>query len=300
MNNLLLATLSLFLLFQVALAQTPGDSTDYFQVSEYPAFQENYNAHAAFVNDNRWTTSIGTRSLGRRWKNVADEFKISPEGEAAFQQALKQRGLQPIYIIAGLGLTLGSIPLVATSTQFDFQAGLGLGMLAGGVALTVIGGKKARQSENNFERALWLRNRDEMLQYTSPASLSRFRYLYETETLYLTTNSYVKNGREQKLGFLGDRAAGEFRDIPTAWNMYRKYRNNQRFGAAIYAAGLVAMVVAPNALSSRSSRGQWLYYGGLIGSSAGLGIALSGRRFLREAVHIRNYTVLNQKMLPEY
>lgn len=297
MKNLLLATLPLFLLFQTALAQTPSDSADYFVPSEYLSFHENYNAHAAFVNDNRWTTSVGTRSLGRRWKNVVDEFKISPEGEAAFQQALAQRGMQPIYSIGGLGLMLGSLPLMASSSQFDWQTGLGLGMAVGGFALIFAGGKKARQSADNFDRALWLRNRDEMLQFTSPTYQPRFRYLYETESVYLTTNSYIQNGREHKLGLLGDRVAGEFRNIPTAWNLYKKYRTNQRLGAVLYTAGIVAMVVAPSGFSSRSSAAPLLYLGGVVGSGAGLGVMYSGRRFLREAVHIRNYTVLNQKML---
>ena len=282
------------LLFRVACAQILTDS-----IEGYPSFKENYNAHTAYVSGNRWTTSIGNQSLGRRWKNIADEFKVSPEGEAAFQQALKQQGIQPIYSIAGLGLMLGSLPLLAATSQFDWQTGLGLGMGMGGFALVFAGGKKARQSADNFDRALWLRNRDEMLQYTSPTYQPRFRYLYETETLYLTTNSYIKNGREHKLGFLGDRAAGEFRNTPTAWNMYKKYRTNQRLGAALYAAGIVAMVTAPSGFSSRGSAGPLLYVGGLVVSGAGLGVTYSGRRFLREAVHLRNYTVLNQEMLRE-
>ncbi len=282
------------LLFRVACAQTLTDLTE-----GYPSFKENYNAHAAYVSGNRWTTSIGNQSLGRRWKNVADEFKASPEGEAAFQQALKQRRIQPIYSIAGLGLMLGSLPLMAATSQFDWQTGLGLGMGIGGFALVFAGGKKARQSANNFDRAVWLRNRDEMLQYTSPTYQPRFRYLYENETLYLTTNSYIKNGREHKLGFLGNNAAEEFRNIPTAWNVYKKYRTSQGLGALVYGAGLVAIVLSPTRSSSRNPTGEWWYVGSLIGSSVGLGIMYSGRRFLREAVHIKNYTVLNQKMLRE-
>ncbi|GHB54600.1 hypothetical protein [Persicitalea jodogahamensis] len=299
MKNLLLCCLA-FTLFQIAYAQTPADTT----ATESPAgdflsFAENYNAHAAYVNGNRWTTSTGNRSLGRGWKNVADEFKVSPEGEATFRLALAQRRIQPFYSIAGLGLMLGSLPLINTTTQFDWQTGLGIGMALGGFTLAFVGGKKARQSADNFERALWLRNRDEILRYTSPTYQPRLRYLYETETLYLTTNSYIKNGHEHKLGILGDKAAGEFRNIPTAWDMYKKYRTNQRLGAVVYAAGIAVMVASPSGFSSRSPAGPWMYFGGLVVSGAGFGIAASGRRFLREAVHLKNYTVLNQKMLRE-
>ncbi len=299
MKNLLLATFVLSLLFQVALAQTPGDSTDYFSPSEYLSFQENYNAHAAFVLDNRWTTSVGTQSLGRRWKNVADEFEVSPEGKAAFQQSLAQRRFVPIYVFSSLGLVIGSSASLAIPNPTSLQLALGAGGLAGGIALMVIGSRKARQSESNFERAVWLRNRDEMLLHTSPTYQSRLRYLYGTETLYLTSNSYVKNGREHNLGFfLGDRAAGEFRDIPTAWNMYEKYRRNQRVGTAVSIAGSAASITS--LFSSGNGINLWVFMGGFFTTSVGNGIALSGRRFLREAIHIRNYTVLNQKLLPAY
>lgn len=298
MEKLLLRILPLLLLLpQTAFAQTPTDSADYFVPSEYLSFQKNYNAHAAFVLDNRWTTSIGTQSLGRRWKNVANEFEVSPEGQAVLQQALAQRKIMPVYLLSGLGFMLGSIPLMASSSQLDLQTGLGLGVAAGSFALILAGGKKARQSEDNFNRAVWLRNRDAMLLHTSPTNQPLFRYLYETETLYLTTNSYVKNGREQKLGFLGGKAAGEFRDIPTAWNMYEKYRKNQRVGTVVNIAGSALAVVS--ILSSGSSTNGWPFLGGIITSSIGNAITLSGQRFLRKAVHIRNYDVLNQKMLPE-
>jgi len=297
MKNLLAIAVSLSLLSQIALAQTPSDSTEYFVPSEYLSFKENYNAHAAFVVDNRWTTSVGTQSLGRRWKNVAGEFEVSPEGQAALRQALAQRKFLPVYFLSGFGLLLGSIPLMASSSQLDWQTGLGLGVAAGSFALILAGGKKVSQSEDNFNRAVWLRNRDAMLLHTSPTDQPRFRYLYETETLYLTTNSYVKNGREQKLGFLGGKAAGEFRDIPTAWNMYEKYRKNQRVGTAVNIAGSAVAIVS--LFSSGGSTNGWLFLGGSVTSSIGSGITLSGQRFLREAVHIRNYNVLNQKILPE-
>lgn len=299
MKNLLFAALPLFLLLQISHAQTPGDTTEIEnQPREYLSFPENYNAHAAFVNGNRWTTSLGNRPLGYNWKNVVAEFENSPEGQTAYLQAQRQKRNVPFYFITGYALTLGSIPvllptLLSSSSNFDFQQGVGIGMLTGGLVLTYMAGRKSKASANNFDKSLWLRNRDEMLRYVSPTDQPRFKYLYETETLYLTTNSYIRNGHEHRLGILGYGAAEEFRNITMGWDLYKKYRNRRQIGGLLYVAGLATVLLLPN---NNIRATPLLYYGGLAFVSAGGGIMLSGRKFLSQAVYLRNQSVMEQKM----
>lgn len=297
MKNLLVTALTLFLLFQVARSQTPGDSAAYFPPLEYPSFKENYNAHAAYVGGNQWTTSLGNRPMGRGWKEVADEFELSPEGKAAYQLAQAQRRTIPFYSISGLALTLGSLPLLVTSPNFDWQKGIGLGMLGGGLALSLISNDKRTKSANNFQEALWLRNRDALLQSVPPTDQPRFKYLYESETIYLATKGYIKNGHKQGMGILGGKAAKEFVGIPGAIERYRKYRNNQRLGALLYVAGLATMVASLSSRNGLRGPGLALYIGGSIVTGAGSGVLSSSVRFLSQAIYLRNYNVIERQML---
>lgn len=291
MEKLAFFVMGLLICLTPAFAQSAADST------EYPSFRENYNAHAAFIKGSQWTTSQGNRPLGRGWKNVADAFAVSSEGQAAYRLALSQRRNIPLYGITGLALTVVSLPLLVSSPTFDLQKGIGLGLLGGGLVLSVAANKKIRESANNFEKALWLRNRDALLEAVPPTDQPRFKYLYETETIYLTTGAYMKNGHKRKLGFLSGRAAQEFEGIPAAWNQYQKYRNNQRAGVLVYVIGLGAMLAAPGYASSRSGAGQLLYLGGIAIAGAGGGIMASSRHFLSQAIYLRNYTVMERKMI---
>ena len=298
MKYLLICTLALAS-FQSTCAQTPTNMTAMeSQAVEYLTFPENYNAHAAYVFGNRWTTSLGNQPLGYNWKKVAAEFENSPEGQADYLLAQKQKRMVPVFLIPGYGFTLGAIPvlfptLLSSSPSLDFQRGIGIGMLAGGLVLTYIAGRKLRNSANNFDKALWLRNRDEMLRYVSPTDQPRFKYLYETETLYLTTNSYIRNGQEHRLGILGHGTADEFRNVPMSWDLYKKYRNRRYIGGLLYVAGWASAVLLPN-----STRGTpLLYYGGLSVAVAGGGVMLSSRKFLSQAVYLRNQSVMERQML---
>lgn len=297
MKNLLVTALTLSLLFRVAAAQTPGDSTEYFPPSEYASFKETYNAHAAYVDGDQWTTSLGNQRLGRRWRNVAGEFEVSPEGKTAYLLAQRQKGQAPMYVIEGYALTLGSLPLLvsgAGSPGNNLEGGIGIGMLAGGFVLNFVGSKKLAASEDNFSKALWLRNRDEMLQYVSPIDQPRFRYLYETETLYLASKAYYKNGNKYPFGFWGTSNPEEFRNTPASWGLYKKYRTNQWAGILVQGAGLAAAALS---LDLYTSKGQLLYIGGFALIGAGIEISLSGRKYLNQAVYLRNYTVMERQML---
>ena len=293
MKKLAFFAICLFVSLPPASAQSATDST------EYPSFRENYNAHAAFINGSRWTTSLGNRPLGRGWKNVSDAFTVSPEGQAAHQLALFQRKRMPLYVITGLALTVVSLPLLMSSHTFDLQKGIALGLLGGGLVLSAAANNKIRESADNFEKALWLRNRDALLESVPPTYQPRFKYLYETETIYLATRAYMKNGHKRRLGFLAGQAAKEFEGIPGAWDQYKKYRNQQRAGILAYAVGLGAMLAAPAYSSGRSGSGQLLYLGGVVIAGAGAGIMASSRPFLSQAIYLRNYTVLDRKMIQD-
>ena len=293
MKKLAFFAICLFVSLPRVSAQSAADSTD------YPSFRENYNAHAAFIKGNQWTTSLGNRPLRRGWKTVADAFTVSPEGQAAYQRGLSQRRYLPLYGITGLALTVGSLPLLVSSPTFTLQKGVALGLLGGGLGLSMVANNKIRESANNFEKALWLRNRDALLGSVPPTYQPRFKYLYETETIYLTTSAYIKNGHKQRLGFLGGQVAKEFEGIPGAWDQYKKYRNHQRAGLLVYAVGLGAMLAAPGYSSSRSGTGQFMYLGGVAIAGAGGGMLASSRTFLSQAIYLRNYTVLARKMIQD-
>lgn len=278
-------------LLPVARAQSTQDST------EYLTLKENYNAHAVFVNGNQWTTSLGNRPMGQGWKEVANEFELSPEGKAAYQLAQIQRRNIPLYSISSIALTLGSLPLLVSSSNLEWQQVMGLGMLGGGVVLVLLASDKRSKSNNNFQKALWLRNRDALLQFVPPTDQPRFKYIYENETIYLTTNGYIKNGHKQGMGLLGGNAAKEFSDVPGAFQQFRKYRNNQRLGALLYAAGLATMVGSLTSRNGLRGPGLGLYIGGAVVAGAGGGILSSSRRFLSQAVYLRNSTVMERQML---
>ncbi len=286
--------LSFFLaigLLPFAKSQSVGDST------EFPTFKQNYNAHAAFVSGNQWTTSLGNQHMGARWQHVADEFDVSPEGKEAYLLGQQIRGRAPLYLIGGYAMLLGSLPLLLSpnnSPNVSLEGGIGIGMALGGFALTLVGSRKMMTSADNFERALWLRNRDEMLRYLPLADQSRFKYLYDTETMYLNARAYYKNGNRYSLGLFGTNGSEEFRNIPASWDRYKKYRNSLLIGAAVQVAGMAAVLLSPGL---DTSRGRLLYFGGAIVMGAGSGISISGRRFLSEAVYLKNYNVLERQML---
>lgn len=281
-------------LLSAARSQSIQDSTEYLTI------KDNYNAHAAFVNGNQWTTSLGNQRLGRRWQNVAAEFELSPQGKAAFLLALQQKGKAPTYVLGGYALMIGSLPLLASATisnNNNLEGGIGAGMAIGGLALVFVGSKKVTAATDNFQKALWLRNRDALLQFVPPTDQPHFKYIYEQETIYLTKNGYIKNGHKQELGFLGGKAAKEFRSVPGASEQFKKYRNNQRLGALLYVAGLTTMVASITSHNGLRGPGLGLYIGGAVVAGAGGGILSSSRRFLSQAVYLRNYTVLERQML---
>ncbi|WP_373513305.1 hypothetical protein [Persicitalea sp.] len=300
MKNILAIVFSLSSLIQVTLAQTPIDSSDYFQVSEYPSFKDNYNANAAFVLDNRWTTTVGSQPLGRRWQAVADEFKVSPEGNDAYLLARRQIQRGMIFSWVGLGLTAGGLTLIGNATGSSIGTGVGVGTSLASLVFSMASIRNRFRAESNFEKALWLRNRDAMLNYLSPTDQPRFRYLYEAETIRLAhNNSYFKNEKKYRLGIFANNAVAEFQNIPDASVLFTEYQKYQRSGVLFQSLGIGAMVAAvPYGISTKqTSNFLLLYFGGVAGSVLGASLINNGRKRLRQAIHFRNYTVMERKML---
>lgn len=275
-------------LFPMAFAQSLPDS------AQAKLLKEIYYANTAFVLDGNWSTTQGSRPIGNQWKLVAEEFEISPEGNFTYQLARDQRKRGNMFGLIGLGLAIGTAPLLGNSSS----AVIGIGTTLGSWSFFAISFSNNSKSRNNFEKALWLRNRDAMVQQISILSQPEFQYVYETETLYLTNRGYIKNGKKYILGPFSKNAASEFRNTPTAWGLYQQYRKNNLTGLALYSAGIASifasLLVTRNKRPGNSTN-IILYMGGLSASIAGTGLMSGGYKRLRQAIYFRNYEVLERE-----
>ena len=301
MKKLVLFSLLPLFFCPAAHAQTPGDSTEVDTYwTEYPSLKENYHAHAAFVLDNRWTTTLGSKPLGRRWQDVADEFELSPEGNAAYAQARRQIQRSSVFSLVGLGLTAGGLSILSNLTGSAVGTGVGIGTSLASIGFSAASVSSRAKAMRNFEKALWLRNRDAMLDYLSPTDQPRFRYLYETETIRLANGgNYLKNGQKHRLGMFANNAASEFENIPDASVLFKEYQKYQRSGVMVYGVGLGTMVAAfpIYAANGRLSAFFIPYFGGVVSTMLARSLLENGRKRLRQAIHFRNYAVMERKML---
>ncbi|TAH14635.1 MAG: hypothetical protein EAZ14_03630 [Runella slithyformis] len=267
------------------------------------SFNKIYNDHTALVVNRTWTSDTTTQSLGWGWRRVANKFEISPEGKTTYLLARRQikRGLG--FALGGLGLVLGSVP-VATSmpnngNDFSLKAGVALGMTFGGIASFIVASRNSTRAANNFEQAVWLRNRDAIVVNLPYTVQAEFKQIYAQETIYLGHmsfgNGYIKNNRKQKFGLLGKLGQSEFENSVLGWDSYKKFQRTQRAGLAVYVVGAATMLSSVFAISrSNSNPNLVLYVGGAVLTGIGGSIMNTANIHLRQAIYLRNRDVLGR------
>jgi hypothetical protein len=294
------------LLLSVGLAYAQTDSlTD-------QSFNKIYDQSCALVTTGMWNSATGNQPLGMHWRRVAPEFDISPEGKMTYMLAQKQSKTGFGLAMAGIGTLLSGTVFIISGLRngllgnksFDTQLGVGMGLYVGSLAFSLPSAAYNIKSYNNFEKALWLRNRDAMALSLPMAAQPQFKQIYEQEAIYLKQSGflrplgYVKNNQIHRFGFLGNAAQTEFQGSVQGLDSYQKYQRSQVGGAAVSALGF-AVMLSSGYFGNRSnkSNGQIVYLGGLTTVMIGSGILGSSYNHLRRAIYFRNKDVVRQRLM---
>lgn len=299
-----LCTALLLLLVSFANAQT-DTLTD-------QSFNRSYDKSCAFVSLGTWRSGTGNQPIGMHWRRVASEFDISPEAKTTYLMARKQGQ-------TGLGLALGGLSAYLSGTiflisglqntlftpnNFDTHLGIGLGMYVGAVALSSTSISYTKNANNNFEKALWLRNREAIMTDLPATVQPQFKQVYEQEAIYLYDRStwqpyeYIKNGQPYRLGFLGVAGQNAFQGSVQGLDSYQKYQRSKLGGVALYTLGLVAMLSSISVQKAGNTEGWKLpYFGGAVVASIGGGVLVQSITHLRRAIYFRNRDVVRQRLM---
>ena len=294
MKNLLIFSL----LFSVGLANAQTEP-----LGNVP-FNQTYDRTCALVTNGTWNSANANTRLGWQWRRVENQFDVSPEGKTLYLLARKQSKQSFALSMAGLGLALGALPVLAsnpgTGNELTPNAGLAMGMSLSGLALSIASVGPQTKATDNFEKALWLRNRDAIAAELSPAAQPQFKQLYEQETMYFDFNGwgngYVKNNQKYRFGMFGGFAKQEFKGSVQGWDSYKKFQVNQRVGVVTYTLGLASMLGSVFLRSDRNSFST-ASFGGLAASLLGGGLIMTANSHLRRAVYFRNRDVVGQRLL---
>ncbi len=276
------------------------------------SFNRTYDQSCAFVSLGTWTSGTGNQPLGMHWRRVASEFDLSPEGKKTYLLAQKQGRTGLGLSLASLGTYLSGTVLLATgvrntvasNTDFNAQIGAGLGLYVGSTALSSTSIWFSTNAHNNFEKALWLRNRDAIMADMPVATQPKFKQAYEQEAIYLYDRSfwspyqYIKNGQPHRLGFLGNAGQSVFQGSIQGLDSYQKYQRTKISGLALYTLGLVAMFSSiPTRNNGNAQSWKVPYIGGLTVAMIGGGILAKSYTHLRRAIYFRNRDVVRQRLM---
>ena len=293
MKTKLFYFLSCLLLLGAFQAQTQTVTAD-----SLSSFNQLYERSCVLTSRDTWSTSQGVRPLGWRWRRVASEFDVSPEGKAVFEQSRQQSRKALVCYLAGTALILGILPIVATSPpseQFDARAGVISGMVIGGSVSLGYSVRNLRKALNNQELALWLRNRD-ALAVELPMNLrANFKQIYNQETIYLQgigrlTERYVRNGQRYPIGIFGGRIKHEFQGSADGMVSFKRYQSVKRAGFVVYALGGASTIASIFIDQNNHKRPLFTpaYLAGLVGMSVGAGVMGVATNDLRNAIYLRN------------
>lgn len=109
---------------------------------------------------------------------------------------------------------------------------------------------------------------------------------YATESIYLQSNSYVKDGVRRPVGFLGANLKKEFELYPESMTWFRKHQTKRIIGSVVRLAGL-GLLIGAGATDDRDTF-DLLSAGGLTLTFISLPISRAAENNLNKAVWIRN------------
>jgi hypothetical protein len=127
------------------------------QVSE-DALRAKYEQEAIYTfNNNKYVKGGETKRTGFLGRKLTSEFTHTSEGMQEFQQYRKKAK-------TGFWLTTGAVAgLFGSAVLISVNPALGIAAYSAVIATSITGGVFAIKSQEHFERAVWLRNRDELI-----------------------------------------------------------------------------------------------------------------------------------------
>jgi hypothetical protein len=271
-------------------------------VSNVP-FSTIYNQSCATVAKDMWISSGNHQRVGWLWNNVKHEFENSELGNEAFLTGQKQTKFGLASSIIGISAIIGSIAVMYDDKNppIPRNQGLGLGLFLGGYSMIFASINSSKKGQNNLEKALWLRNRDELANNVEKNVKENFINIYNTETIYFRKNGffgyngYTLNQQKHKFGLLGNSGKPEFTNSINGLNSYLEYQKKQKIGFSVYSVGLLGMISSfgkKNFISNKININQALYFGSIITTQIGIMIMKNGLVNLRQAVFFRNKDIL--------
>lgn len=116
--------------------------------------------------------------------------------------------------------------------------------------------------------------------------------IYQSESIYLRNNSYVKNGMTERIGFLGGKIAKEFENMPMSTPAFQRFKRNRILTTVLSTVGLSLMIGALPALNRNNEFAGAMYLTGSGLAIVALPIAIKANNDLQQAIWLRNGEVL--------
>jgi hypothetical protein len=276
------------------------------------SFNRAYDKSCALVTNGMWNAATGNQPIGIHWRRVASEFDLSHEGKRTYLLAQKQGRTGLGLALAGAGLGVAGMVMIVSDIQHNLfnknpsntEGIIGSGLFISAITVDIISVSYSRNAHNNFEKALWLRNRDALLTDLPTTAQSQFKQAYEQEAIYLYDRSiwlpyqYIKNGQVHRLDFLGSAGQSVFQGSIQGLDSYQKYQRSKLSGTVLYTLGLVAMYSSTRFQNAGNAQGWTIpYIGGVTVAAIGGGIIAKSYSHLRRAIYFRNRDVVRQRLM---
>jgi len=112
---------------------------------------------------------------------------------------------------------------------------------------------------------------------------------WHKETIYLTSNGYVKEGKRYSRGLFNGKLSKEFRDSPIALMEFRKSRKNQNIAIGLTTLGLASYLIGfDQGIDGNERNAFGFLIGGAILSLASVPLSLKSNTQLHRAVWMHN------------
>jgi hypothetical protein len=131
---------------------------DIFQDEEV---KKKYESEVLYLlNSNNYIKGNQKQKIGFGGRKMKSEFEISPEGMAVFKKYQSQEKKGLLWFGAGMATMIGAAFLIDYDNPSSSKNYLAAGTYAAGGIMTAISISNLVHSQKNFQKAIWLRNRD--------------------------------------------------------------------------------------------------------------------------------------------
>ncbi len=266
---------------QTLLAQT---TADYYRIYDRETVRL---ANEGMIKNGKYQQNVFFNGhLSKELAKTPTAFEIYTQGRGLHNTAAT------FFILSTATLIITSFTFESDNRQIRNQSAT-----AGTLSITglILADFIYSRSAVKQSRAVWLYNRSQILENAKALDSTKNHTFiednYDRQTIYLTKNRFVQNGKSQRLGFLGNNLGNVLKRNDAAARNYKQFKNRRLWGSILAVVGTGVILASKNPSANVNPNwSDFFLWGGHSITHTGLYISNSGQKKLQEAIWHYNQT----------